>query len=153
LLGTKFAVAYGGMGSDGLPKVGIRGNASDAKAGPILARVDAALDDNGVPFVLDHRAATGGGYAAALSTSYAAQLAAGGHLGTTAAFRSAVPDASSAASVLYVDVAGLLRTGGLPALAESPQFLANARAISAIGLTTGDQGSGAAMFRLRVITH
>ena len=54
LLGTRFAVAYGGNGADGQPQIGLRSNASAAKAGPVLDKVGKALAGSGAPIELHH---------------------------------------------------------------------------------------------------
>ncbi len=124
LLGTRFDVAFGGMGSDQMPLVGIRSNADAAKAGAVLDRVSGQLNQAGAPFTLHHVPA-GKGYAVALSPAYAKQLAAGGHLGDQAGFKAAVPDAKSASVVIYVNLAQLLsgdsmRRCSAPAATSTP---------------------------------
>ena len=81
VLGTKFDVAFGGIGADGMPQVGVTSNADAAQAGRVLDRLTTQLDAAGAPFTLHHVRA-GKGYAAALSHGATRdQLAAGGHLG------------------------------------------------------------------------
>jgi Protein of unknown function (DUF3352) len=145
VLGTKFAIAYGGGGA-GLPQIGLRSNSSAAKAGPVLDKVNQAL--SGAPFALHHVAA-GSGYAVALDKSYAEQLAGNGGLGETPAFKSAVPDAAAANLVVFVNFGRLLSAGspfGAPADA-------NLKALSAAGLTVDQGANGSATFHLNVITH
>ena len=152
VLGTKFDVAFGGIGSDGTPLVGIRSNADAAKAKRVLDLVSTQLGRTGTPFALHTKAAGGRGYAVALDSAYAGQLAAGGHLGTRSSFTSAVPDAAGATSVLYVDVAGLLANAGMRALI-STNAGANLKALSAVGMSATTSADGSASFRLKIVTR
>jgi Protein of unknown function (DUF3352) len=148
VLGTKFAIAYGGGGGAGLPQIGLRSNSSAAKAGPVLDKVNQAL--SGAPFAL-HHVASGSGYAVALDKSYAEQLAGNGGLGGTTAFKAAVPDAASANLVVFVNFGRLLSAGspfGVPGAAD-----ANLKALWAAGLTVDQGANGSATFHLNVITH
>ena len=150
VFGQQFDVAYGGTAADGLPEIGVRSSTSPAKVDPVIAKLNALLRQVGPGFQIAHHAASGGGYAAALSPSYAAQLGAGGHLGSSAAFRAAVPDAAGAGTVVYVDVAGLAAAGDL---GDSASDRADAQAISAIGFSASATSATSGSFELRVITH
>ena len=153
LLGTRFAVGYGGNGADGQPQIGLRSNASAAKAGPVLDKVGQALRSSGAPFEL-HHAATSSGYAVALDSSYARQLAVGGGLGDTPAFKAAAPDAGSANLVVFVNLGLLTAKGsGSPIGADSGSADANLAALSAIGLTAHEGSNGTATFHLNVVTR
>jgi hypothetical protein len=150
VLGTKFAIAYGGGGSADLPQIGLRSNSSAAKAGPVLDQVNHALSDAGAPFALHHVAA-GSGYAVALDESYAKELAGNGGLGDSAAFKAAVPEAASANLVVFVNLSRLLSAGspfGGPGAVN-----ANLKALSAAGLTVDQGANGSASFHLNVITR
>ncbi len=153
LLGTRFAVAYGGNGADGQPQIGLRSNASEAKAGPVLDKVGKALQGSGAPIELHHVRA-GSGYAVALDPAYARQLAGNGGLGSSAGFKAAVPDASSANLVVYVNLAQALADGhGSPFGSASASTDANLAALSAIGLTAHEGSDGTATFHLNVVTR
>jgi hypothetical protein len=153
LLGTKFAVAYGGTSADGEPQIGLRSNASETKAGPVLDKVGIALRSAGAPFELHHVRA-GSGYAVALDPAYARQLAAAGGLGANPAFRAAAPDAGSANLVIYLNVARLLAGGGgSPFGSASGSANANLAALSAVGLTAHQGSDGTATFHLNVVTR
>ncbi len=152
LLGSRFAVAFGGMHA-GVPLVGIRSDANAAKAGAVLDKVGTALRQNGVPYQLHHTPAADG-YAVALDPAYAKELAANGSLGSSAAFKAAVPDASSANVVLFVNVARLLSDSNLASFGQSAGSIdANVKAVSAVGLSARSDSHGGSTFRLDVITR
>jgi hypothetical protein len=151
LFGTKFAIAFGGMGSGQLPQIGIRGDADVAKAGPVLDKASAALRHSGAPFRLHHVPASPG-YAVALDQASAQKLAAGGQLGSTAGFKAAVPDASAASVVVYVDLARLLSSNTLSAFG-GPDGNPNLTPLSAVGITNRPTSGGGQAFDLRVITR
>jgi uncharacterized protein DUF3352 len=150
VLGTKFAVAFGGFGSEGAPLVGLRSNAPAPAAGQVLDRLNTQLGRSGWPFTLHHVAA-GHGYAAALSAGYARQLGAGGHLGEQSSFRSVVPDAASAQAVLYVDIAGIVDSGVSGAF-DSGKVDPNLKALDALGFTATSNG-GSSSFRVTLTTR
>ena len=151
LVGTKFDVAFGGLGSDGTPLVGLRSNADAARAGKVLDRLSTQLSQTGLPFALHHVPAAKG-YAVALDQSYAAQLAAGGHLGDQADFKAAVPDAAKAQVVVYVNVAQLVSGHTLGAFGSGPVD-PNLKALGSIGLSATSGSDGTATFRLKVTTR
>jgi Protein of unknown function (DUF3352) len=151
VLGTKFSVAFGGMGADGMPKVGLTSNAGAVGAGKVLDRLSTQLGRYGAPFEL-HHAAADHGYAAALNESYARQLAAGGHLGDQKSFRAVVPDAGSAQAVLYVDIAGLVDSGMAGAFGAGGPVDPNVKALGALGLT-GTTSGGTSTFRMTLTTR
>lgn len=114
LFGTRFQIAFGGFGPGGpggpggTVKVGLHSNAPAARAGRVLDTIGDQLAQYGAPFQLRHVAARDG-YAVALDPAYAKELAAGGRLGDSAAFKRAVPDAASAQVVGYVDFGALAK--------------------------------------------
>jgi hypothetical protein len=150
LLGTKFAFAFGGLRS-GQPLVGLRSNANAAKAGKVVDNISGLLRSSGAPYQLAHVPAKDG-YAMALTKSYATELAAGGTLGSTPAFRAAVPDASSAQFVLFANMTQLLSPANLQAMGE-PAADANLKALSAIGMSAKSGSDGTTTFRLDVVTR
>ena len=92
----------------GQPLVGLRSNADAAKAGAVLDKVSRPLGQTGAPFTLHHvpaerrlRGRAGPGVRHAARGRAAASAA-------PAAFKAAVPDASSANVVLFVELARLL---------------------------------------------
>ncbi len=151
LVGTKFEVAFGGLGSDGTPLVGVRSNADAAKAGKVLDKLSAQLSQAGLPFALRHVPAAKG-YAVALDERYAAQLAAGGHLGDQVDFKAAVPDAAKAQVVVYVNVAQLLSGPTLGAFGTGP-VSPNLKALGSVGLSATSGSDRSATFRLKVTTR
>jgi Protein of unknown function (DUF3352) len=150
VLGTKFSVAFGGLGADGAPLVGLRSNAAAPAAGRVLDRVNAQLGGYGAGFTLHHVGAAQG-YAAALSPAYARQLAAGGHLGNRSSFRSVVPDAGSAQAVLFVDIAGIVDSGMSKAWGSGPVD-PNVKALDAFGYTA-TSSEGSSTFRVTLTTR
>jgi hypothetical protein len=150
VLGTKFSVAFGGLGADGAPLVGLRSNAPAPAAGLVLDRVNGQLGGYGAGFTLHHVGAAQG-YAAALSPAYARQLAAGGHLGNRSSFRSVVPDAGSAQAVLFVDIAGIVDSGMSKAWGSGPVD-PNVKALDAFGYTATSSG-GSSTFRVTLTTR
>ncbi len=152
VLGTRFAVAYGGV-RDGLPQIGLRSNATESVAGPVLNRVNAALRRAGAPIVL-HHAGSASGYAVALDQAYAQQLSAKGGLGATPAFRAAAPGAASADVVLFVDLGQLTKDQNLGPLGQpSGPTKANLGALSALGLTARSGADGTSTFQVNVVTR
>jgi hypothetical protein len=152
LLGTRFAVAFGGVRAGG-PEIGLRSNAPESAAGPVLNRVNAALRQAGDPIVL-HHAGSSSGYAVALDPAYAEQLTAKGGLGAAPAFRAAAPGAASATVVLYLNVDQLTKGQSLALLGEqSGPTKANLGALSAIGLTARSGTDGTSTFQVNVVTR
>ena len=151
VLGTKFAVAFGGLGPDGTPQAGLSSNADARAAGKVLDRLTTQLNRHGAPFALHHVAA-GHGYAVALDEAYARQLAAGGHLGDQPSFRSVVPDAASAQAVLYVDIAGLVDSGMTGAFGSGGPVNPNVKALGALGYSGTASGSSST-FRMTLSTR
>jgi hypothetical protein len=152
VLGTKFDVAFGGMGADGMPLVGIRSDADAARAGAVLDNLSRQLARAGAPFTLSHVSA-GKGYAAALNHAYAGQLAAGGHLGDQSAFKAAVPDARSAQVVLFANIAALVDDDTMKAFGSGGGVDPDLKALSALGMSATSGSDGSASFSLRVITR
>jgi hypothetical protein len=151
VLGTKFAIAFGGLGAEGTPQVGLTSNAEARAAGKVLDRLSTQLNQYGAPFALHHVAASKG-YAMALSEGYARQLAVGGHLGDQPSFRSVVPDAASAQAVLYVDIAGLVDSGMTGAFGSGGAVDPNVKALGALGYT-GTTTGGSSTFRMTLTTR
>ena len=105
-------MAYGGTSADGEPQIGLRSNASETKAGPVLDKVGIALRGAGAPFELHHimfsSTATPWRWTRPTPGSWPQPQA----LGASPAFRAAAPDAASANLVIYLNVARLLAGGG-----------------------------------------
>jgi len=139
-LGNDLAVAYGGLDGD-TPKIAVRTDA-DPKV------LDRLLRSSGAQSGL---AVVKGTKATVLSTdkAYAAAVASGSGLGSTAAFRDAVPDAARAQVVGYLDIPKLLSSTGSSMSASDKKDLASFAALG-LSMTTSQ---GAADFRLRLTTR
>jgi hypothetical protein len=108
LLGRRIAVAVGApSGGTGEPVIGVRGASEDRRLAGALDRLLQFTDRFGLP--LEHREVPGG-YVLATSRQEAQAVAAGGDLGSSDAFRDAVPAADHAFAVVYVDVDGIATT-------------------------------------------
>jgi hypothetical protein len=145
LLGRRIAVAVGAAsGGAGGPVVGVRGASDDPGLGAALDRLLQLTDRSGLPL---ERRDVPGGYVLATSRQEAQALSEGGDLGSSGAFRDAVPAADKAFAVVYVDVDHM---AGYAAMAGAQ----TARAISAlraVGLSATATDDGAEL-TVRVTT-
>jgi hypothetical protein len=146
LLGRRFALAVGvPAAGSGAPVVGVHG-ASDDKALPgALDRLLQKTDSSGLPL---ERRDVPGGYVLATSRQEAQALSADGDLGSSDAFRDAVPAADKAFAVVFVDVQRMANYPGF-----APDGTAGAlSALRAVGLSATATDDGAEL-AVRVTTR
>jgi Protein of unknown function (DUF3352) len=148
LFGTKFQIAFGGFGPGGAVKVGLHSNAPAGRAGQVLDILGAQLAQYGAPVRLRHVAARDG-YAVALDQSYATELARGGRLGDSPAFKRAVPDAGSAQAVGYLDFGALAKV--LRAAGDKPD--ADLGALDSAGFSVTTSADGTATIHATLLTR
>ena len=148
LLGEDFALGFE-PAADGLPKVGAVARTDGAKAESVLRKMLDAVAQQGVqlPVTVER---TADGYVAASTQGYADALAAGGRLGDSDGFRSALPDVADANVALYADVDRLVGSPGVPSMSE--QDRQTWTAFDAVGLTVSREGESIRM-RLKVVTR
>lgn len=146
LLGQRFALAVAAPDASGQPVVGVRAQSATAASSGALDRLLAATDSAGLSL---ERRNVDGGYVLSSSRRHAEALAAGnGDLGSSGAFRDAVPGASDAQMVAYVDVERLASTYSGVVDGSGDQL----EAIKAIGLSANGTSDGYSM-TLRVTTR
>ncbi|WP_344221511.1 DUF3352 domain-containing protein [Kribbella sancticallisti] len=144
LLGKNFAVVVDKDSADG-PKIAARMETDPAKAEAVVGKVKELLSTRtrlNIPIEL---AKDGSTLVAATDKSYAEQVLKGGNLGQSESFKQAVPDASDAVAVGYVDFAGL------SALNEELSSNKDYAALRSAGFSTRSTGDGEADFTLRVV--
>ena len=126
--------------------MGVRAQSATAASSGALDRLLAATDSAGLSL---ERRNVDGGYVLSSSRRHAEALAAGnGDLGSSGAFRDAVPGASDAQMVAYVDVERLASTYSGVVDGSGDQL----EAIKAIGLSANGTSDGYSM-TLRVTTR
>jgi hypothetical protein len=138
LLGRRFAVAVGAPAAGaGEPVIGVRGTSDDPGLGAALDRLLQLTDRSGLPL---ERRDVPGGYVLATSRQEAQALTGSGDLGSSAAFRDAVPAPDKAFAVVYVDVEHMASYAGL-AGAQTASAISPLRAVglSATGTDDGAQ--------------
>lgn len=144
LLGSDAVVAYGGLTTSGVPKIGLRSKPADLNAAAdVAAKLRTKLSDSGVD--LAERKA-GGDFVLATTDDYAGALATNGTLGTADRFADAMRGMpSSVAFAAYVDLGALLPLathGAVPQLDH----------LSALGVWSATAGSTSTT-RVRLIVH
>jgi hypothetical protein len=146
LLGQRFALAVGAPDASGQPVLGVRAQSTTAASSGALDRLLAATDSSGLSL---ERRDIDGGYVVSTSRPHAEALASGkGDLGSSAAFRDAVPDAGDAQMVAYVDVERLAATYSSFTDDAGDEL----KALKAIGLSASGTSDGYSM-TLRVTTR
>jgi hypothetical protein len=157
LLGDELTVALdeeglqdmlnGGIENGKLPKVGLRSTTDATKGKAVVDKVQQVLTSSGVAFKLG--VATGDGkVAVAADQGYADKLLAGGKLGDSEAFKSAI-STTDATGALYVDMDKLEKLYINQVPAEAKSWLQPIRAIGATTTGTEDGGS----YSLRVVVE
>jgi hypothetical protein len=131
-LGDHATVAYGGMDGDTV-KVALRTGGDPAA----VDRVVTAMRKSGMNEPDLHQSTAGSDPVVATTETYARQIAAGSGLGDQRSFRDAVPSAKGARAVLYVDIAGLLKTHGDE---FGKELRKNFEPFSALGISTRGEG-------------
>jgi hypothetical protein len=145
LLGTSFAVAFGGMdeGADGMPKLALVTDSAEADVRTLADKVEQLA---GTPLSVK---AAKGRTVVGLEQGYADTVAAGKGLGDDAAFKAAVPDADSASVVLYANIGRIVQAFGSDMSAEDRKM---ADVFKSVGVSAGAKGSEAD-FRMRLTTN
>lgn len=146
LLGQTFAVAMAGETGDE-PQIGIRGTSSSPRLQAALEAVTGFAGTQGLP--LEQRTVPGG-YVLATASGQADAMVRGGDLGSSEQFRRAVPDADSAAVVVYVDLTRIRQLAGSSMDAESAASL---EAFGALGFRAGSDGAGRTSVQVRLTTR
>ncbi|MDP9182648.1 MAG: hypothetical protein M3P04_07730, partial [Actinomycetota bacterium] len=111
-----------------------------ARAKRVISSLASTAADEPLP-VNDFYARAPGGYVVGFPEGFQS-TATGGHLGTSAAFKAAVPEAAGASFLLFVDVQGALALSG----DDEPDEV---RQLKAVGMTSRSNGHDTT-FRLRV---
>lgn len=153
MVGNSTALVLGPFNADGSPRVGLLSStdASGAKAISETLRTKFAEQQGNPTASLGFvGAAKGNVFALAADTSYADQLVAGGNLGGSAAFQSAVGTDPGAAVEGFVDLDRL-----------EPRFLSQVpagqrdavKALQAVGLRMGPLTDGSRDFRIRLVAN
>ncbi len=159
LLGTEFTLAVDergladvvksgttGEGEPALPQAGFRSTTDPAKAKQLMPKLEQLIAASGAPVKVG-TAVGSDGLAVGTTQSYADELVKGGNLGSTEAFKAALPNADGAQFGLFVDLDKVEQL--LPSSMPADQR-ANLKALKAVGLsgsTTSDGGS----FTIRVV--
>ncbi len=138
LLGDHSTLAFGGMGTLGVPELALVTDGERSTADTVVERTGGFLT------VSD----SDGALVLATSPTYARSVMAGG-LGGESAFRAAVPNPQSADAVGYLDVPGLLGVAGSSLPAEGR---ANLDPLQAVGLVATQRGSEGT-FTVRLTTR
>jgi len=138
LLGDHSTLAFGGMGTLGVPELALVTDGERSTADTVAERTGGFLT------VSD----SDGALVLATSPTYARSVMAGG-LGGESAFRAAVPNPQSADAVGYLDVPGLLGVAGSSLPAEGR---ANLDPLQAVGLVATQRGSEGT-FTVRLTTR
>jgi hypothetical protein len=157
LLGDELTVALdeeglqdlvnGGIEEGKLPKVGLRSTTDATKGKAVVDKVQQVLTSSGVPFKLG--VASGDGkVVVGADQGYADKLLAGGKLGDTEAFKSAI-SSTDVTGAAYVDMDKLEKLYINQVPADSKSWLQPIRAIGATTTGTEDGGS----FSLRVVVE
>lgn len=152
LLGSKFAVAFGGVDeAGGMPQVALVSNGDHARIQALTStlgnQLSSATSSSSGTSPL-RVSGDSGRTIVALDDTYAAQVASGSGLGSSAVFSAAVPDAGKAQFVAIADIAGLVAKFGSTMDAETK---ANVAPLSAVGMSASTEESGQ-RFLLRLTT-
>ncbi len=151
LLGSKFAVAFGGMDeASGMPQVALVSNGDHARIQTLTSTLGNQLSSATSSSASSPLRVSGdsGRTIVALDDTYAAQVASGSGLGSSPAFSAAVPDAGKAQFVAFADIAGMIAKFGSTMDAETK---ANVAPLSAVGMSASTEESGQ-RFLLRLTT-
>jgi hypothetical protein len=124
---------------------GFRFVTDPAAISDVVSRVQAKLDASGAPFTITSQE-TDDGLVVASNQAYADTLAGGGDLGDSDAFQTAVPDASNAEAVVYVDLDKVKEAAD----AFGEDDTATLEPMRAFGMTLqqGDDGYATTLLRL-----
>ena len=145
LLGSQFSLSVDSDGLSGYPLVGYQATTDPTTTGSATTAVTRLLRRSGVSL---STATTADGVVLATTPGYAQKLAdGGGALGSSPSFRAAVPQASGATDVVYVDLATLVDLFGQLS-GGSAKDLAPLKALGASVHT--DQGRSTVQVRLTV---
>jgi len=144
LLGSDAVIAYGGLGSDGTPKIGLRSKPADTNAAAdVVSKLRNTFGDTGIDLA---ERVDGGEFVVATTDDYAAALAKPGTLGTVERFADAMHGMpSSVAFAAYVDLGAMLP---LITKGRAPQF----DHLQALGVWSGPV-NGMPTTRIRLIVH
>ncbi|MGO4342972.1 DUF3352 domain-containing protein [Pedococcus sp. 2YAF34] len=144
-LGSQFTVAFGGMGSDGAPKVAIVGNGDQA----VLQKIATAGSGLTSPDELAFRPGQGRSVLA-LTDDYATEVSTGKGLGEMPGFKDSVRDVDKARVAGYVDISGLVAAfkDESPSSKQEAADIAN---LAALGFTASGEGNSAD-FSVRLTT-
>jgi hypothetical protein len=144
LLGKNFALAVDKDSGDG-PKIAARMETDPAKAEAVVNKVTRVLRSQTGVNVPIKKAKDGDSLVVATDQAYAGQVLKGGNLGGTEAFKQAVPDATGAVMLGYVDF------GAISSLTEEFSSNKDLAALRSAGYVVRVAGDGEADFTLRVV--
>ncbi len=145
-LGERTAIAYTGT-KDGVPQVALRVSGDSSSVAKL---VSAATTAGGGSLKLG-TAKAGSDTVVALDQASADSFASGSGLGDDATFKAAVPGATDAQQVIYVNIAKLVDDLGEQG-SDVTGGNANVKPLSAFGMSAGRDGS-ASTFTLRLTTR
>ncbi len=146
LLGQRFALALGPAGASGEPVVGLRATAEGPAVAGALERLLRFTDRSGLPLVQQD---TADGYVLATTREQAKAMGVTGSLGASRDFTDAVPDATGAQQIAYVDLKRLESTYAADAPADVRRTLSAFRGFGMSSTATAD----GQQLRLRVTTR
>jgi hypothetical protein len=144
LLGSDAVVSFGGLGSGGVPKIGLRSKPNDVNAAAdVVTKLRNKLSGSGVDLA---ERANGGDFVVATTDEYADELQRAGTLGKVDRFDDAMRGMPSAVGfAAYLDLGAILP---LATRGKAPQL----DHLTAFGMWTGDV-NGTATARMRLIIH
>ncbi|GAA4720817.1 hypothetical protein GCM10025782_17920 [Pedococcus ginsenosidimutans] len=144
-LGSQFTVAFGGMGTDGAPKVAVVGNGDQA----VLQKIATAGSVLTSPDELAFRPGQGRSVLA-FTDDYATEVATGKGLGGMPGFKDSVRDVDKARVAGYVDISGLV-AAFKDESGSSKQDAADIANLAALGFSASGEGNSAD-FSVRLTT-
>jgi hypothetical protein len=144
-LGSQFTVAFGGMGTDGAPKVAVVGNGDQA----VLQKIATAGSALTSPDELAFRPGQGRSVLA-LTDDYATEVSTGKGLGEMPGFKDSVRDVDKARVAGYVDISGLV-AAFKDESGSSKEDAADIANLAALGFSASGEG-GSADFSVRLTT-
>lgn len=144
VLGNELVIAFGGLDAGGAPKVALVNDSATSDVEAVRSTLATTLGE--LPLTV--RGADGRTIVSMDDGAYAQAVAAGSGLGASATFTGAVPDASGASVVGFVDVGKVLDLAGSDISAEDRK---NVEVLRAVGLSVTTSKAGMD-FRLRLTT-
>ena len=147
-LGSRAVLSLGLPDEEDMPAIALRVSGDR----PTLTKLVGVVSDNAgesLPPLAQANAASD--TVVASSQLYADAVAKGSGLGASKVFTDAVPDAAQAQTVIFVDIAGLVKAYGGP-LDMSESDVKNVQSLSALGVSSARDGS-ASTFKVRLTTR